>query len=48
MKAPRLKVVCLECGKKWQTTNPGPECPRCGGTDIDGRDDRLQPQMRTP
>ncbi len=35
MNAPRLKVICLECRKTWHTTNPGPECPRCGGTDVD-------------
>jgi Zn finger protein HypA/HybF involved in hydrogenase expression len=35
MKAPRLRVQCQECGKTWATTNPGPECPRCHGTDVD-------------
>jgi Zn finger protein HypA/HybF involved in hydrogenase expression len=35
MPKPRLKVVCLECRHRFQTTNDLPECPRCGGTDID-------------
>jgi Zn finger protein HypA/HybF involved in hydrogenase expression len=33
-----IKVVCLECDKKFTTTkNALPECPKCGGTDIDVR-----------
>jgi DNA polymerase II large subunit len=31
----RLPVVCLECGKKFRTTNPCPSCPKCGGSDVD-------------
>lgn len=41
MKSPRVKVVCLECGKKWQVsaaTNIGPECPKCGSVDVDVRE----------
>ena len=37
MKTPKIKVVCLECGKKFQTTKVIPECPKCGGVDIDVR-----------
>lgn len=39
MAAPRLPLVCAECGKKFWSTNPGPECPRCGGTDIELREE---------
>ena len=35
----RIKVVCLECGKKFQTVNLIPECPKCGGVDVDVRED---------
>lgn len=35
MKAERIKVECLECGKTWWTSNTLPECPRCHGTDVD-------------
>jgi hypothetical protein len=28
-------VQCLECGKKFRTSNPDPTCPKCGGSDID-------------
>lgn len=35
----RVKVVCLECGKKFQCgPTASPECPKCGGTDIDVRE----------
>jgi Zn finger protein HypA/HybF involved in hydrogenase expression len=33
----KIKVECLECGKKFQTTKTTPSCPRCGGSDIDVR-----------
>ena len=36
---PKLKVICCECRRAFQTTNPAPECPRCGGTDIEARTD---------
>lgn len=32
-----IKVVCLECGKKFATRSLDPECPKCGGVDIDVR-----------
>ena len=48
MKAPRLPVVCAECGKKWWTTNPGPECPRCGGTDIELREEWCHADQKKP
>ena len=38
MSAPKIKVECLECSKKFQTTNMLPECPKCGSVDIDVRD----------
>ena len=34
---PRIPVVCMECGKKFSTTNALPECPKCGGVDIEVR-----------
>lgn len=37
MKKPSIKVVCLECTKKFATTKDIPECPRCGSVDIDVR-----------
>ena len=33
----RIKVECLECGKKFQTRSVIPECPRCHGVDVDVR-----------
>lgn len=31
-----IKVICNECQKKFQCgPNASPECPRCGGTDIE-------------
>jgi Zn finger protein HypA/HybF involved in hydrogenase expression len=34
-----IKVICLECGKKFRTKKVIPECPKCGGSDIDVRGD---------
>jgi Zn finger protein HypA/HybF involved in hydrogenase expression len=34
----RIKVVCLECGKKFQVRVYANECPKCGGTDIEVRE----------
>lgn len=38
-KSTRIKVECLECRKKFTVspTNVIPECPKCGGVDIDVR-----------
>jgi Zn finger protein HypA/HybF involved in hydrogenase expression len=39
-KAPRIRIAveCLECGKKFHCgPNAYPECPKCGGADIDVR-----------
>ena len=33
----RIKVVCLECGKKFSVRVYANECPKCGGVDIDVR-----------
>lgn len=30
-----MRVECLECGKKFSTRSMLPECPKCGGTDIE-------------
>lgn len=35
----RIKVICLECGKKFSCgPNSDPECPKCHGVDIDVRE----------
>lgn len=35
----RIKVECLECAKKFSCgPTASPECPRCGSTDIDVRE----------
>ena len=31
----RIRVVCLECGRKFSTHSMLPECPKCGGSDIE-------------
>lgn len=38
MKREKIKVVCLECGKKFATTSFDPQCPKCNGVDIDVRE----------
>jgi Zn finger protein HypA/HybF involved in hydrogenase expression len=39
VKVPRksnsFPVVCLECGKKFKTASFDPQCPKCGGVDLD-------------
>jgi len=36
----RIKVECVECGKKYRVSpNASPECPTCGGTDYEVRDE---------
>jgi DNA-directed RNA polymerase subunit RPC12/RpoP len=37
---PLVKVICMECGKKFQVranTSSGPDCPKCGGADVEVR-----------
>lgn len=34
----KAKVVCLECGHKFQTTKEIPYCPKCDGADIELRE----------
>jgi hypothetical protein len=34
-KGGRMKVTCLECGRKWRTTSFIPTCPGCGGSDVE-------------
>lgn len=31
----KIKVQCMECGKKFSTSKMLPTCPKCGGSDID-------------
>lgn len=33
----RIPVVCMECDKKFSTAKIIPECPKCGGSDIEVR-----------
>jgi Zn finger protein HypA/HybF involved in hydrogenase expression len=33
--AGRLAVKCMECGKKFKTASMLPDCPKCGGSDIE-------------
>lgn len=30
-----VRVVCLECGRRWKTSNTLPECSGCGGSDVE-------------
>ena len=34
-KAVRILVQCMECGKRWRTSNLLPQCPKCNGVDIE-------------
>jgi DNA-directed RNA polymerase subunit RPC12/RpoP len=36
-KKPSIKVVCMECGAQFSTKSMLPECPKCGGSDIEPR-----------
>lgn len=31
----RMRLVCLECSTKFKSANQIPECPGCGGTDVE-------------
>ena len=31
----RLKVVCLECDRKFTSASYIPTCPKCGGSDVE-------------
>ena len=33
--ATAMKVECLECGRKFKTRSTLPQCPKCGGSDVD-------------
>ena len=37
-KAIKVRVVCMECGRKWSTSNPLPQCSRCNSVDIEPAD----------
>lgn len=34
-KKPKIRVVCMECGKKFLTTKIIPQCPKCNSVDIE-------------
>jgi hypothetical protein len=34
-RAVKVRVVCLECGKKWSTSNLLPVCSKCNSSDIE-------------
>ena len=36
----KIAVQCLECGRKFRTSSMLPECPKCGGSDVDVADIR--------
>ena len=38
--ADKIAVQCLECGRKFRTSSMLPECPKCGGSDVDVADIR--------
>lgn len=44
MRAPRFRVECMECGKRWSTTNTVPQCPKCGGVDVE-LDEEVLPRL---
>lgn len=31
----RIKVRCLECGRKWKTASEMPQCSRCNSVDVE-------------
>ena len=31
----KIRVQCMECGKRWSTSNSCPRCPRCNSVDIE-------------
>jgi Zn finger protein HypA/HybF involved in hydrogenase expression len=33
-----IKVVCMECGKKFSTRSMLPVCPKCNSSDIEPRE----------
>jgi hypothetical protein len=36
MATEEMRVECLECGRKFATSNTDdPSCPKCGSTDLD-------------
>lgn len=39
----KIAVECLECGRKFKTASFVPECPKCGGSDIDIRAEFVRP-----
>jgi len=44
----QIKAVCLECGRKFRTASALPECPRCGGSDVDVDEPVLSEEWRAP
>lgn len=43
MPAPKIALVCNECGKTWKVsanTQNDPLCPRCGGADWDVKEEK--------
>lgn len=40
----KIKVVCLECGKKFSTASMLPTCTSCGGSDIEVAPRPLSPE----
>jgi len=36
-KTEKIPVICNECNNKFKTSKLIPECPKCGGVDIEPR-----------
>lgn len=34
----RVRVVCMECDRKFKTASIVPSCPKCGGSDVEPED----------
>jgi Zn finger protein HypA/HybF involved in hydrogenase expression len=45
-KSEAIAVECMECGRKFKTRSLGPVCPRCGGVDVEVRDDAAARRRR--
>jgi Zn finger protein HypA/HybF involved in hydrogenase expression len=45
--AERIKVVCLECGKRWSVSpKSDPQCPKCNGVDYEVVDEPILAFLR--
>jgi Zn finger protein HypA/HybF involved in hydrogenase expression len=42
----KVRVECMECGRKFSTNSMNPTCPKCHGTDIDVLEEGLKEDVR--